>query len=121
GQNVSILMPGPYRQEHDGYLANYVRTGKARIIGIGREVVGRRKDGTVFPMELSVSEVVLENRRLFTGFVRDITERKRLEKELLEVSERERRDIGHGLHDGLSQHLAGIEMMSEVLKQKLAG
>lgn len=120
GRNVSVLMPNPYRREHDGYLSNYARTGHARIIGIGREVTGQRRDGTVFPMELSVSEVKLENRRLFTGFVRDITERKRLEKEILEISERERRGIGHTLHDGLSQHLAGIELMSRVLEQNLA-
>ena len=119
GRNVSMLMPAPYRQQHDGYLANYQRTGHARIIGIGREVVGRRKDGSVFPMDLSVSEVKLEERRMFTGFVRDITERKRLEKEILEISDRERRSIGHGLHDGLCQHLAGIELMSQVLEQQL--
>jgi PAS domain S-box-containing protein len=242
GQNVSLLMPLPYRHEHDGYLANYARTGHARIIGIGREVMGQRKDRSVFPMDLSVSEVRLENRRLFTGFVRDISqrkeserasrylaaivessgdaiisknlegiigswnqgaqelfgysaeeiigqsvlaiippsrhaeeqqilkqiredkrlnhyetircrkdgslvdvsltispikdtegkivgvskiardisERKRLEREVLEISERERREVGHTLHDGLSQHLAGIELMSRVLEQKLA-
>ena len=120
GRNVKVLMPAPYRQQHDGYLSNYLRTGHARIIGIGREVVGQRKDGTVFPMELSVSEVKLEERRLFTGFVRDITERKRLEREILEISDREQRRIGQGLHDGLCQHLAGIELLSQVLEQKLA-
>jgi len=241
GSNVSMLMPLPYRHEHDGYLANYAQTGVARIIGIGREVVGQRKDRSLFPMDLSVSEVRLANRKLFTGFVRDITqrkqseqanlhlaaivensgdaiiskdlegivkswnrgaqelfgysademigrpiltiipemrhveeqeilkqiqedkrinhyetirqrkdgslitvsltvspikdtegrivgiskiardisERKRLEQEVLEISDRERRGIGHTLHDGLSQHLAGIELMSRVLEQKL--
>ena len=119
GRNVSVLMPMPYRREHDAYIGNYLRTGHARIIGIGREVVGQRKDGTVFPMDLSVSEVELDDRRLFTGFVRDITERKRLEKEVLEISERERRSLGQGLHDGLCQHLTGIELLSRVLEQNL--
>jgi two-component system, chemotaxis family, sensor kinase Cph1 len=86
GKNVSILMPTPYREEHDRYLANYLRTGEAKIIGIGREVVGRRKDGTIFPMDLAVSEVRLPQRRLFTGFVRDITDRKRAEEQLAELA-----------------------------------
>jgi PAS domain S-box-containing protein len=241
GKNISLLMPSPYREAHDSYLAHYTHTGHAKIIGIGREVEGRRKDGSIFPMELSVSEVKLADRRLFTGFVRDITERKRAEKsllyhaaivessddaiigktldgyitswnkgaenifgyvpkevigkhisilipperaneesdilqkikagqsvehsetlrrrkdgrlihvsvtispirqsdgkiigaskiarditerkrlqeEILEISEREQRRIGHDLHDGLCQHLAAIELMSEVLEKKL--
>jgi PAS domain S-box-containing protein len=241
GKNVSILMPSPHREQHDAYLGNYLRTGHAKIIGIGREVIGRRKNGTLFPLDLAVSEVRLARRRLFTGFIRDIserkqaekkllhyaalvessedaivgktldghvtswnrgaekvfgytrhemagkpisilfpadrmneepeilerikrgesvdhyetrrrrkdgriidisvtispirdadgkiigaskvardiTERKRLEKEILEISEREQRRIGQDLHDGLCQHLAGIELMSQVLEQKL--
>lgn len=120
GKNVSVLMPAPHREQHDNYINHYRQTGQARIIGIGREVSGRRKDGKIFPMDLSVSEVRLADRRLFTGFVRDITERKQLEKEILEISGREQRRIGYDLHDGLCQQLAGIELMSQALEQKLA-
>jgi len=119
-KNVSLLMSTPHREQHDGYLENYKRTGHAKIIGIGRETLARKKDGTLFPIDLSVSEVNLSDRRLFTGFIRDITERKRLEKEILEISELEQRRIGQDLHDGLCQQLAGIEMLSQVLAQKLA-
>jgi PAS domain S-box-containing protein len=243
GQSINRLMPMPHRAAHDGYIANYLHTGQARIIGIGREVAGVRKDGTIFPMDLSVSEVKLKDRRLFTGFIRDISARKQtektllhyqalvessedaiigktlaghilswnhgaekifgysamdmlgkhisilipddrkseepgilekigrgesvdhyetirrrkdgklidisvtispirdeqgrivgasklardisgrkqLERQILEVSDREQRRIGHDLHDGLCQHLAGIELMSQVLGKKLAG
>ena len=76
GKNVNILMPEPYAGEHDGYLANYLRTGAKKIIGIGREVSGRRKDGSVFPMELSVGEARAEDEPIFVGIIRDITERK---------------------------------------------
>lgn len=81
GKNVSILMPSPYQELHDGYLARYLQTGEKRIIGIGREVVGLRRNGTVFPMELSVAEMHLGGRRMFTGVVRNITERKQAEEE----------------------------------------
>lgn len=84
GQNVKMLMPEPYRDEHDSYLGNYLRTGERKIIGIGREVQGRRKDGSVFPVELAVSETRLDGRRIFTGIVRDITTRRRAERALRE-------------------------------------
>ena len=120
GRNVNMLMPEPYRSEHDTYLSNYLRTGRARIIGIGREVVAMKKDGTTFPMDLAVSEVKLGSRRTFTGIIRDITDRKRLEKEILEISEREQRRIGQDLHDGLCQQLTGIAFLVQALQRKLA-
>ena len=82
GQNVKILMPEPDHTRHDGYLRNYRKTGHAKIIGVGREVVGRRKNGEEFPLDLAVSEIKLPDRRLFTGFIRDITERKEAEAAL---------------------------------------
>ena len=75
GKNVDMLMPTPYREAHDGYLARYLRTGERRIIGIGRVVVGQRRDGSTFPMELSVGEMRVADGRFFTGFVRDLTDR----------------------------------------------
>jgi len=76
GQNVKMLMPSPYQEEHDGYLANYIGGGLRKVIGIGREFVGRRKNGRVFPMHLAVSEFHDGERRLFTGMVRDISDLK---------------------------------------------
>jgi len=80
GQNVRLLMPSPHRQKHDEYLARYMRTGEARIIGIGREVFGRNKSGEVFPIFLSVSEVRVSGQRVFTGIVRDISAEKRAQE-----------------------------------------
>jgi two-component system sensor kinase FixL len=85
GKNVNILMPSPYRESHDGYIGRYLRTGDRRIIGIGRVVVGERKDGSTFPMELAVGEMRSGNQRFFTGFIRDLTERQRTEARLHEL------------------------------------
>jgi two-component system, LuxR family, sensor kinase FixL len=85
GRNVSTLMPAPYRAAHDGYMSHYLTTGEKRIIGIGRVVVGQRADGTTFPMDLAVGEVNLDGRRLFTGFVRDLTEHQHAEKRLQDL------------------------------------
>lgn len=87
GRNVAMLMPPPYRQEHDDYLARYLATGEARVIGIGREVQGRHKDGRVFPVELAVGEGNLAGQRLFAGVMRDITDRKRTESALRTAKE----------------------------------
>lgn len=85
GHNVSMLMPSPYREQHDGYLHRYLTTSERRIIGIGRLVVGLRKDGSTFPMELAVGEVVAPGRRFFTGFIRDLTERQQTQKRMQEL------------------------------------
>jgi two-component system, LuxR family, sensor kinase FixL len=85
GQNVKLLMPSPYRENHDGFLTRYLTTGERRIIGMGRVVVGERRDGSTFPMELAVGEMRSNNRRYFTGFVRDLTERQLTETRLQEL------------------------------------
>jgi PAS domain S-box-containing protein len=87
GKSVNVLMPQPYREEHDGYLDRYHRTGERRIIGIGREVRGRKKDGSIFPLALSVSEVQVEERVIYTGIIHDLTQQKAYEQQLKEYSE----------------------------------
>ena len=82
GQNVKMLMPSPYRQEHDSYIGRYLKTGGRRIIGVGRIVSGRRRDGSIFPMELAVDEVKVQDGWVFTGFIRDLTERHEAEAKL---------------------------------------
>jgi two-component system sensor kinase FixL len=85
GKNIKMLMPSPYQENHDGYLERYLRTGEKRIIGVGRVVVGERKNGATFPMELSVGEMRSSNQRFFTGFVRDLTEGQETEARLQEL------------------------------------
>ncbi len=123
GKNVSILMPSPYHEQHDGYIAHYLKTGEKKIIGKGREVVGRRKDGSVFPMDLAVAEMIVGERRMFTGIVRDITRSKRAEEALNQsqeelrrlsahqerLKEEERKRIAQEIHDELGGLLTGIK------------
>jgi PAS domain S-box-containing protein len=82
GNNVNLIVPQPHRERHDGYIRNYLQSGIPRVIGIGRETEGERKNGQTFPIELGVSEINVNKKRLFTGIVRDITERKQTEEEL---------------------------------------
>ncbi len=130
GRNVSMLMPSPYRERHDGYVRHYLETGERRIIGIGRVVVGQRKGGTTFPMELAVGEVVASGRRLFTGFIRDLTERQlhenrmqELQAELLHMSRLS--DVGqmasaiaHELNQPLTAILNYVQAARRILQTK---
>jgi len=116
GKNVKMLMPTPYREQHDGYLDRYRATRERHIIGIGRVVTGLRKDGGIFPMELSVGESIFEGRRVFTGFVRDLTEREQAERrieqlqaELMHVARlSELGQMGAALAHELNQPLSAI-------------
>jgi two-component system sensor kinase FixL len=127
GQNVSILMPSPYRERHDSYIRHYLETGERRIIGIGRVVVGRRKDGSTFPMELAVGEAMVNGRRVFTSFIRDLTERQlaesrmqELQSELLHVSRLS--DVGQmasALAHELNQPLAAIVNYVQAMRRLL--
>jgi PAS domain S-box-containing protein len=123
GRNVKMLMPEPYRAEHDGYLGNYRTTGVRRIIGIGREVQGRRKDGTVFPIYLAVSEVRLGTRRIFTGIVRDISAQKQAEEDLrVSLAEKETllREIHHRVKNNLQVIIGLLSLQGRTVGPQLS-
>ncbi|HEX8899944.1 PAS domain S-box protein [Vitreimonas sp.] len=123
GQNVRMLMPGPYREQHDSYIGNYVRTRAPKIIGIGREVEGRRKDGSTFPMELSVGEAEQDDRSIFVGIVHDLTVRKRTEEQLVQAQKMETvgqlsGGIAHDFNNLLTVILGNAEALSARLKAR---
>lgn len=119
GQNVSLLMPEPHRTEHGGYLRRYLQTGQARIIGKRRELNAQRKDGSIFSIELSVSEFPDGAGPMFTGIIHDISRRRELEKRLSETRITEQHRVGRELHDGLGGQMTGIGLLAKALRNRM--
>src|SRR5438270_7496005 len=128
GENVSMLMPSPDRERHDGYLRSYRETGVRKIIGIGRVTTGRRRDGNTFPMELSVGEAWIDGKRIFTGFVHDITQRQEAERRLQDLQSElahvgrvsEMGTLASSLAHELNQPLTAIASYCEGARELLA-
>lgn len=121
GRNVSMLMPAPYASEHDRYLSRYVKTGKAHIIGVGRDVEGRRRDGSVFPAHLSVGELRHDGQQKFTGIIRDLTDRVDLEMKLREEAGLARvGELAAALAHEVRNPLAAVGGALQILGEKLA-
>jgi len=123
GQNVRMLMPSPYRDEHDTYVANYRRTGDRKIIGIGREVTAQRKDGSTFPMDLSVGEAKQEGESIFVGIIHDLSARKRTEEQLVQAQKMEMvgqlsGGIAHDFNNLLTVILGNAEALALRLKAR---
>jgi PAS domain S-box-containing protein len=118
GQNIRMLMPEPYQAEHASYIGNYLRTGEKKIIGIGREVEGQRKDGTIFPLDLAVSDTRVGDRRIFTGIVRDITERKRAD-ELLRQAQNKLIEANEDLERRVQERTSDLKQTNAELQKTL--
>ena len=129
GENVSMLMPSPDREQHDEYLESYLRTGVRKIIGIGRVTTARHRDGYTFPIELSVGEAWLGDRRIFTGFIHDITERQQVQLRLQDLQAElahvgrisEMSSFASSLAHELNQPLTAIANYCEAARDLLAG
>jgi len=120
GQNVDMLMPSPYREEHDAYLARYLATGRAKVIGHGREVQGRRKDGSTFPLHLSVGELSIQGERKFTGILHDLSDRVRIETQLREAESMARiGEMAAVIAHEVKNPLAGIRGAVQVFGSRL--
>ena len=111
-------MPSPHRERHDDYITTYLKSGIKNIIGTGRQLVGRRKDGSQFPMYLSVGEIHLTHTHLFAGLIMDMSTQQRLQREVLAIPAREQQRIGEELHDGLGQQLTGLSLLAQSLLNK---
>jgi PAS domain S-box-containing protein len=118
GESVKRLMPREHSLAHDDYMKNYMQTGEAKIIGIGRQLTAMRKDGTRFPIYLSIGDIKTSDARLFAGVIVDISEQQQLQREILEIPVSEQRRIGQELHDGLGQQLTGLGLLATSLLNK---
>ena len=118
GKNINQLMPSPHKELHDSYIKDYLETGKTNVIGKGRQILGLRKDGSQFPMYISLGEIQLKNTHLFAGLIMDLSVQQRLQREILAIPAREQQRIGEELHDGLGQQLTGLSMLAQSLLNK---
>ena len=118
GDSLNRLMPKSMGRQHDQFIGNFLETGMSKIIGKGRQLIGLKKDGTPFPMYLSIGDIKLKHTRLFAGVIMDITEQLQMQREIMEVPVREQRRIGQELHDGIGQQLTGLGMLATSLLNK---